>query len=170
MRSVDRYPLLVAGVSGSGKSTVGLGWARRCGAAYIEGDLFHSDASVAKMRAGLALEDADRIAWLERLAADVKTRAGLPAPVLACSALKRSYRERLRDTIPGLHVVLLQISPDLAAERVGQRTGHYMPVTLVASQFATLELPVGEPHTMVLEGSRPVEELLDGIATWLATS
>jgi gluconokinase len=167
---VNRYPLLVAGVSGSGKSTLAQGWARRCAAPFIEGDQFHAPASVAKMRAGIALEDADRAAWLDRLAAEMRAHPGPAAPVLACSALRRSYRERLRGGIPGLRVTLLEVSPALAAERVAQRADHYMPVTLVASQFRTLEMPVDEPHTLVLEGALPIDGLLSALDQWLAAS
>jgi gluconokinase len=170
MQSVNPYPLLVAGVSGSGKSTLAQGWAQRCAAPFIEGDQFHSAASVAKMREGIPLEDADRAAWLDRLAAEMRSHLGLPAPVLACSALKRSYREHLRTAVPGLRVALLEVSPALAGERVAQRADHYMPVTLVASQFRTLEIPVDEPRTLVLEGSRPVVELIRALDHWLAAS
>ncbi len=169
---MNRYPLLVAGVSGSGKSTLAQAWAQRCAAPFIEGDLYHSPASVAKMRAGIALEDADRIDWLDRLAAAAvaHSHAGSPPPVLACSALKRSYRERLRDGIPGLRVVLLEVSQPLAMERVARRPGHYMPVTLVESQFRALERPDAEPDTLLLEGSLPIDELMTIIAKWLAST
>jgi gluconokinase len=168
MQFVNRHPLLVAGVSGSGKSTLARGWALRCGAPFIEGDQFHAPASVAKMRAGIPLEDSDRAAWLDRLAAEMRSRSLALAPVLACSALKRSYRERLRASIHGLRVVLLEVSAELARERVARRTDHYMPVTLVASQFSALETPIDEPHTLLLEGSRPIEELYAVLDRWLA--
>jgi gluconokinase len=165
---VQRFPLLVAGVSGSGKSTLAQAWAQRCASGFIEADLFHSPSSVAKMRAGIALEDADRIGWLDRLAMAMQQRSGPAAMVLACSALKRSYRERLRRAIPGLRVVMLEVPFALALERVGERTGHYMPPMLVASQFTALEQPVDEPYTLVLDGCRPVAELMDAIGAWLA--
>ncbi|MBS0387856.1 MAG: gluconokinase [Proteobacteria bacterium] len=164
---MNPYPLLVAGVSGSGKSTLAEAWARRCQAPFIEADQFHAPANVAKMRAGIALGDADRAGWLDRLVAEMRAHAGPPAPVLACSALKRSYRERLRAGIPGLHVVLLDVPQPLAMERVAQRPTHYMPVTLVDSQFRTLERPVDEPHTLILDAARPIDELLATLAAWL---
>lgn len=170
MQSVNRYPLLVAGVSGSGKSTLAQACAQRCAAPFIEGDLYHSPSSVAKMREGIALEDADRIDWLDRLAAEARAQAGAAAPVLACSALKRSYRERLRAGIPGLHIVMLEVSRELAMERVARRPGHYMPVTLVDSQFRTFERPADEPYTLLLEASRPVDELVTIIDKWLAAT
>ncbi|MDE2220019.1 MAG: gluconokinase [Gammaproteobacteria bacterium] len=170
MQSANRYPLLVAGVSGSGKSTLAQRWALRCAAPFIEGDRLHAPAGIAKMRAGIALEDEDRAAWLDRLTAEMHAHDGSPGPVLACSALKRSYRERLRAGVPGLRVALLVVTPALAEQRVGLRAGHYMPVALVASQFATLELPVNEPHTLLLDGSRPLAALLSELGQWLAAS
>jgi gluconokinase len=170
MQFMNRCPLLVAGVSGSGKSTLAQAWSQRCGAPFIEGDQYHSPASVAKMREGIPLEDADRIDWLDRLAAEARSHAGPPAPVLACSALKRSYRERLRAGIPGLRVALLEVSQALAMERVARRPGHYMPVTLVESQFRALECPVEEPDTLLLEGSLPIDDLMTTIDKWLAST
>ena len=162
--------MLLAGVSGCGKSTVAQAWAQHCAADLIEGDLLHSTESVAKMRAGIALEDADRIGWLDRLASAAQQHGGPAAPVLTCSALKRSYRERLRSGIPGLRIVLLDVPGAMALERVGRRAGHFMPPTLVASQFSTLERPVDEPHTVVLDGCRPVAELVLAIGNWLPQS
>jgi gluconokinase len=170
MHAPTHYPLLVAGVSGSGKSTVAEDWARLSGSSPIEGDLLHSAASVAKMRAGIALQDDDRIGWLDRLAIAAQQHGGPTAPVLTCSALKRSYRERLRQGVPGLRIVLLEVPYSVALQRVSGRAGHYMPPTLVASQFATLERPVDEPHTLVLDGCRPVAELVDAIGAWLGAA
>ena len=168
MRFENRYPLLVAGVSGSGKSTFGAAWAKHCAAPFIEGDQYHSPQSVAKMREGIPLQDADRAGWLERLAAAARSHAGLPAPVLACSALKRSYRDQLRAGIPGLRTALVVISRELAMERVAHRGGHYMPVTLVDSQFKTLEPPGDEPHTLLMDGSRSINEMMNLVEQWLA--
>lgn len=170
MPFVNRFPLLFAGVSGCGKSTLGEAWAQRCGAPFIEGDQYHSPESVAKMSAGIPLDDADRAGWLDRLAVAARSQpaAPAPAPVLACSALKRSYREHLRAGIPGLRIALLNVSRELAMERVAHRSGHYMPVTLVDSQFKTLELPQHEPHTLLLDGSRSIERLLEDVDEWLA--
>lgn len=168
MRFENRYPLLVAGVSGSGKTTFGKAWAQRCAAPFIEGDQYHSPESVAKMREGIPLQDSDRAGWLERLGVAARSHGGLPAPVLACSALKRSYRDHLRDEIPGLRIVLLEIPHALAMERVGHRAGHYMPVTLVDSQFKTLEQPNEEPRTISIDGSRPIDELMALVDKWLA--
>jgi gluconokinase len=168
MRFENRYPLLVAGVSGSGKSTFGAAWAKDCAAPFIEGDQYHSPQSVAKMREGIPLQDADRAGWLERLAAAARSHAGLPAPVLACSALKRSYRDHLRERIPGLRIVLLEVSRESAMERVAHRSGHYMPVTLVDSQFKTLEQPNDEPDTLTVDGSRSINEMMSLVERWLA--
>lgn len=168
MRFENRYPLLVAGVSGCGKSSFGEAWARRCAAPFIEGDRYHSPESIAKMSAGIPLEDADRSAWLDRITDAAQAQRGVPGPVLACSALKRSYRDRLRAGIPGLRTVLLEIPRELAIGRVAHRSGHYMPVSLVDSQFSTLELPHDEPRTMLLDASRPIGTMMDATESWLA--
>lgn len=167
MSFVNRFPLLVAGVSGCGKSTFGAAWAKRSAAPFIEGDQYHSPKSVAKMREGIPLQDSDRAGWLERLAAAARAHEGMPAPVLACSALKRSYRDQLRAGIPGLRIVLLEVSRELAMERVAHRSGHYMPVTLVDSQFKTLEQPSDEPGTLAVDGSRSIKEMIDVVEQWL---
>ena len=102
------------------------------------------------------------------VAAAARSHAGLPAPVPACSALKRSYRDFLRAGIPGLRTVLVKVSRELALERVAHRTAHYMPVTLIDSQFKTLEQPDAEPRTLMIDGSRPIDELMDIVDAWLA--
>jgi gluconokinase len=168
MACENRYPLLVAGVSGCGKSTFGEAWAKHCAAPFIEGDQYHSPESVAKMSAGVPLQDADRSGWLDRIAAAARAHRGVPAPVLACSALKRSYRDQLRAGIPGLRIVLLEIPRELAMERVSHRSGHYMPVTLVDSQFQALEPPRDEPHTLSIDGSLSTDEMTRLVEQWLA--
>ncbi|MFD9429648.1 gluconokinase [Streptomyces sp. NPDC060002] len=133
--------VLVLGVSGSGKTTVGKAVAELLEVTFVEGDGFHSAADVAKMTAGHALDDADREPWLRALADRVRHSAeageGL---VLACSALKRAYRDELRAAAGGrLWCLCLALDRDTARDRVARRTGHFMPARLVDSQFATLE-------------------------------
>ncbi|MDQ0584747.1 gluconokinase [Streptomyces rishiriensis] len=144
--------VLVVGVSGSGKSTVGRAVAERLGVTFVEGDDFHSTAGVAKMTAGHALDDADRAPWLRALADRIRRSAeageGL---VVACSALKRAYRDELR-TASGarLWCLYLALDRDTARDRVARRTGHFMPAGLVDSQFAALEpLEPDEPGLTV---------------------
>jgi gluconokinase len=128
------------GVSGCGKTAVGRLLAEQLGVEFIEGDAFHSAASVTKMAAGIPLTDADRAAWLAILSARIATAQqtgdGL---VLACSALKRQYRDQLRAGDPTLCFAHLDGSPALLAQRLESRSGHFMPASLLASQLHDLE-------------------------------
>jgi gluconokinase len=150
------------GVAGCGKSAVGARAAARLGLPLIEGDDFHLPESVAQMRAGQPLTDADRAAWLDRLAAEL---AAHPAgAVLTCSALKRAYRDRLRAASPGLRFAFLQLTPEVALARAQSRAGHFFPAALIDSQFATLEPPLGEPGVQVLDATASLGELEAAIA------
>jgi gluconokinase len=130
------------GVSGSGKTTVGEWLAKALGAEFAEGDAYHPAANVEKMRSGHPLDDADREPWLERLSAEIGgwLDAGKDV-VLACSALKRSYREVLRGGRRDVRFVFLHGSAALIRKRLKRRRGHYMPASLLKSQFADLEKP-----------------------------
>ncbi len=142
--------LVVMGVSGSGKSTVGAVIAERLGLDFIDGDSLHSARSVAKMKAGTPLDDADRRPWLDRIGAALRDRGRWPRGlVIACSALKRAYRDRIRAAAPGLRFVFLEGSPALIRDRLTSRSGHYMPSTLLDSQLRTLEVP-GNDETDVI--------------------
>jgi len=135
--------LIVMGVSGSGKTTIGTGLALALGWSYIEGDQFHPKANVEKMARGIPLTDEDRSAWLDELRAEIEKclEERVPA-VLACSALKHSYRERLR-VDERVQFVFLNIPYERARERMSKREGHFMPVSLLDSQFETLQQPDG---------------------------
>ena len=145
--------VLVMGVSGSGKSSVGVALAERLGVPFLEGDSLHPAANVAKMAAGLPLDDADRAPWLAAIATWMKGRT---AGVVACSALKRAYRDRLRETAPGMRIVALLPPPDVLAERLGHRRGHFMPGSLLASQLATLEVPGDDEDAIVVTKDEPL--------------
>jgi gluconokinase len=132
--------VLVMGVAGVGKTTIGEALARSLGWRFLDADDFHPPENVAKMKAGIALEDADRWPWLARLNQELRT---LQDAVLACSALKQSYRERLAQGIGQFTVVYLHGSFPLVRERVASRTHRYMPAALLESQFAALEPPAG---------------------------
>ncbi|RLL70595.1 gluconokinase [Streptomyces sp. Z26] len=137
--SVPRV-VVVMGVSGTGKSTVGELVAEALGVPYAEADAFHPEANIAKMSAGTPLDDADRAPWLDAIgawAAD-RTARGLGG-VVSCSALKRRYRDRLRAADPALFFLHLDGSRELVAERLAGRRGHFMPRALLDSQFADLE-------------------------------
>jgi len=146
-----RVATVVMGVSGAGKTTVGKRLAERLGVEFIDGDDLHSATARAKMAAGRALDDADRWPWLDRIAAALADPAAPRGRVVACSALRRAYRDRLRAGVgTGLRFVYLEADPDLMRTRVAGRRGHYMPASLVDSQFATLEPPVGEADVITI--------------------
>lgn len=159
--------LVVMGVTSCGKSTVAQAIAERAGAAHIEGDLFHSSQNISKMRSGQALNDADRADWLETLgeALHGAVQAG-QQPVLSCSALKRKYRDQLRAAVPGLGFVFLQLDQAEVARRAARRKGHFMSPSLIASQFATLEVPDREPAVLVVDATLPVKEISRRAVAW----
>jgi gluconokinase len=134
--------IILMGVSGSGKTTIGERLARALGWPFYDGDQFHPPANVAKMQQGLPLTDEDRWPWLHALRAHIETwvQQGMSA-VLACSALKQAYREHLVIDEAEVKLVYLKGDYDLIQERLAQRRGHFMPPGLLASQFAALEEP-----------------------------
>ncbi len=159
--------VVVMGVAGCGKTSVAKALAERIGGHYIEGDAFHPAANVEKMSRGVALDDADRTGWLDSLATELLRVAALgQRPVLACSALKRRYRERLRQAVPALGFVFLDIPRQQALTRIASRAGHFMPTSLVDSQFADLEQPVDEQPTLTLAATAPVDEIVERAAHW----
>lgn len=161
-------PVVVMGVCGSGKSTVGRLLAEALGLPFLEGDSFHPPDNVARMAAGVALTDADRQGWLRTLAERIgAARRDGAGAVLSCSALKRSYRDTLRSQAPGLAFVFLDGSPDLLAQRMAGRSGHYMPPSLLTSQLATLEPPVDDERALTLDIARPPQELAQTAVDWL---
>jgi carbohydrate kinase (thermoresistant glucokinase family) len=149
--------LVAMGVSGSGKTTIGALLADRLGWVFQEGDDLHPPENVAKMRAGVPLDDADRAPWLARIAAWIDARlAADDCGIVSCSALKRPYRDILAKSRSEVWFLSLKVSPEIAAERLAGRRGHFMPLSLLESQFATLEEPgPGERVVMVDVGSEP---------------
>ncbi|HSV34464.1 MAG TPA: gluconokinase [Ramlibacter sp.] len=152
------------GVAGSGKSTLAAGLAQELGATLVEGDDHHPPANRDKMRDGIALQDSDRAPWLDRLGALLAAPGNV---VLTCSALKRSYRERLRAAEPALRIVYLEITLAEAHCRVVARPGHYFPADLVASQFAALEVPEGEHGVLRVPANDPMASQIGNILDWL---
>jgi gluconokinase len=156
--------LVVMGVAGAGKSTLAKELARQLDCPLIEGDEHHLAASKAKMRAGTALDDADREPWLDRLG---ELLADVESAVLTCSALKRRYRDRLRARAPLLRFIFIEIEPAEAEARVAARPSHFFAPTLVASQFAALEPPLGEPGVLAVAARQPVGEQVAAARAWL---
>jgi gluconokinase len=145
--------IVVMGVSGSGKTTVGQLLADALGAEFAEGDAYHPPENIEKMRRGIPLEDADRWPWLHTLAAQIdRWLAAGTMVVLACSALKQRYRDVLGEGRPGVRFVHLQGDKALIRLRLYRRRGHYMPATLLDSQFAALE-PPGDAITVDVAGT-----------------
>ena len=156
--------ILVMGVCGSGKSTVGQALAGALGLPFVEGDELHPPDNVARMAAGIPLTDEDRRGWLDAIAArldDATARAH--GAVVACSALKRAYRDRLRQAAPDLKVVWLHGDEALLARRLAGRAGHYMPPSLLPSQLATLEPPQTDEHALAADIAQPPEALVQGL-------
>ena len=147
-----RPPIIVMGVSGSGKSTVGALLAKRLDLPFMDGDDLHSEANKQKMAAGIPLDDADRAPWLDAIAAALAR-----APVLiACSVLKRRYRDRLREAVPEVQFVYLAGSPALLAQRLAARTHKFMPPDLLDSQLAILEPPGSDENALTIDiGASP---------------
>lgn len=158
----------VMGVAGCGKSALAERIAAQLQLPLIEGDAFHPDGNIAKMQRGLALTDADRADWLNTLSAELGKHAS--GAVLTCSALRASYRNTLRHATPLLRFVHSSIPQTLALQRVAGRPGHIFPPSLVASQFAALEDPAGEPGVLVLDGALPLDALAALATRWLAAS
>jgi gluconokinase len=154
--------VIVMGVSGSGKTTIGKGLAERLGLEFADADDLHDQANVAKMARGERLTDADRSGWLSRARARIdralEDGEGL---VLACSALKERYRQQLGVAHGEVSLVYLRVAPELAERRLSTRRGHFMPPSLVASQFSDLEEPAG---AIVIDADRPVEAIVSQIA------
>ncbi|MBV4536401.1 MULTISPECIES: gluconokinase [Pseudomonas] len=160
--------IVVMGVAGCGKSSIGAAIATRSGGRLIEGDAFHPAANIEKMSAGIPLDDDDRAGWLIRLGEELQaTLKSGERPILTCSALKRRYRDALRHAVPDLGFVFLELTPAEAEKRVLARPGHFMPASLIESQFAALEPPHGEPLTLPLDATRPVAALAETVNDWL---
>jgi gluconokinase len=155
------------GVSGSGKSTVGAALARRLGVPFADADTFHPQANVAKMAAGKPLTDDDRYPWLEAVGQWLARHD--EGGVMSCSALKRSYRDQLRSHCPRTEFLHLTGSAELIARRQAGRPGHFMPSTLLESQFATLE-PLGPNESgIAVDVGQSIESIVETFLEYLDT-
>jgi carbohydrate kinase (thermoresistant glucokinase family) len=170
LRTPKRAPIaVVMGVSGSGKTTVGTALARRLGWRFQEGDALHPPENVAKMRAGIPLDDDDRAPWLRAVAARIhEWRERGEAGVITCSALKRKYRDVIVGDRPGVRLVYLTAPPALIAERLAGRRGHFMPASLLETQLAALEPPGPDENALIVSVDVPVETAVERIAACLA--
>ena len=161
--------VVVMGVSGCGKSTVGRLLARRCSAEFLEGDDLHPPRNVERMASGIALTDSDRRDWLhaiaQQLADAYAARHGL---IVSCSALKRPYRNTLRTASSDIAFVHLDAKLPLLETRMESRGDHFMPVSLLASQLQTLEPPGADERAITLDAALPAEQLATQAAAWLA--
>jgi gluconokinase len=164
LRSDNRLALVVMGVSGSGKTTIGVAIAKARGIAFFDGDDLHSPEARAKMTAGIPLTDEDRAPWLDRIGALLADVAVHPdGAIVACSALRRAYRDRLRAAVgPSLRFLFLKGDKALMRSRVAERKGHYMPASLIDSQFATLESPEGEGDVVTIPADADFSDILEG--------
>jgi len=151
--------VLVMGVSGCGKSTVGTLLAERLGVAFADADAFHPPANIAKMSAGVPLTDEDRWPWLDAIGAWLDARATVGG-IVTCSALKRVYRARLLEGRSGVRLLHLHGEPALIGARQAAREGHFMPSSLMTSQFATLEPPAPEEGCITLSVAPPPAEIV----------
>ncbi|WP_328441804.1 gluconokinase [Streptomyces sp. NBC_00444] len=163
--------IVVMGVAGTGKSTVGRLLAKRLGIPFAEADDLHPPANITKMSAGIPLDDADRQPWLESIGRRLRERdAAGTGCVVSCSALKRRYRDALRAACPHAFFLHLTARPELLAERIGHRTGHFMPEVLLDSQLATLEPLEPDERGAELDATPAPDTIVDMATAVLPTS
>jgi gluconokinase len=159
--------IVIMGVAGCGKSSLGAVVAQATDKPLVEGDDYHSDSNRSKMHSGVALTDADRAGWLTTLCEQL--RAHPNGVVLTCSALKQAYRDRLRQADASVLFVFMDIQREQALIRVAARAhAHIFPTTLVDSQFATLESPTGEPGVLRVDAMATMTQLQAEVTAWLA--
>ena len=152
------------GVSGSGKSLIGAGLARALGVDFVEGDEYHSTENVERMSRGIPLTDEDRARWLRSLAALIReAKEAGSGLVISCSALKRSYRDILRADASGLRFVFLRGQREVIAQRLAGRRGHFMPPSLLESQFTTLEEPLPDEDAWVCDITQAAQDIITAL-------
>ncbi len=153
--------VVVMGVSGSGKSLIGAALAAAMGAEFAEADTYHPPENIARMASGQPLRDEDRWGWLDAIANDIARVDRLGGSlVVTCSALKRAYRDRLRLASRHIRFVFLEVGRDIAAARVASRKGHFMPASLIDSQFADLEVPAAEEGAVKIDATLALDRIV----------
>jgi gluconokinase len=161
-------PIVVMGVSGSGKSTVGAALAQRLRVPFADADDFHPPANIAKMTAGQALDDDDRYPWLEAIG-EWLAQHSADGGVMSCSALKRKYRDQLRRRCPDVEFLHLSGTPEVIGKRQASRPGHFMPASLLASQFATLEPLEPDERGIAIDVDQNIDSIVDNYVALSAT-
>jgi gluconokinase len=160
-------PIVVMGVSGSGKSTVGAALAQRLRVPFADGDDLHPPANIAKMTAGQPLDDDDRYPWLEAIGQWLADHHD--GGVMSCSALKRKYRDQMRRHCPDVEFLHLSGSPEVIAKRQASRPGHFMPASLLQSQFATLEPLDPDERGIAIDVDQNIDSIVDDYVELSAT-
>jgi gluconokinase len=166
MPTSEAQAFVLMGVAGSGKSAVGTRAAERLGWVFLDADDFHPESNVEKMRRGIPLTDEDRKPWLERLHEEVKNRLGAGTSViLACSALKDTYRSLLHQGLPTMHFIYLNVDHDTVLDRLRHRQAHFFPKELLDSQFATLQAP---KDALVVNANLALDDVVEQVvaAAW----
>src|SRR5262249_24309186 len=163
-----RLPIVVMGVAGSGKSTVGAALAQSLRVPFADADDFHPPANIAKMTAGHPLDDDDRYPWLEAIGQWLAEHCG-DGGVMSCSALNRQYRDQLRRHCPAVEFLPLSGTPEVIAKRQASRPGHFMPASLLTSQFATLEPLRPDERGIAIDVDQNIDSIIDDYVALSAT-
>lgn len=168
---LSAYAIIVMGISGSGKSTLGKGLAEATGYRFVEGDTLHSAENIAKMSAGIALTDDDRWPWLERIADELKTAKEGDGCIVSCSALRYAYRQFLKARLSTpLLFVFPELETDIIRARLRARLNHYMPLSLIDSQVATLERPRPDENVLTIDGAADPARCIGQVTDFLSAS
>lgn len=167
--TLSAYAIVIMGISGCGKSTLGRGLAAATGYRFVEGDELHPAENIAKMSAGVALTDEDRWPWLERIADELKAAEEGDGCIVSCSALRYAYRHLLntRSARP-LLFIFPQLPVEIIRSRLRNRPNHYMPLSLIDSQVATLELPRPEENVLTIDGAADPSRCVDLVMRYLS--